>query len=53
MATTDTRTGFRLPWSSDRNQDASASDEAAPTADEAIEDRADAQSALGRHERPR
>jgi hypothetical protein len=37
MATTDTRSGFRLPWSSDRNQDAAAADEAAPTADEAIE----------------
>ena len=37
MATTDTRTGFRLPWSSDRNQDAAAADEAAPTADETIE----------------
>jgi hypothetical protein len=37
MATTDTRTGFRLPWSSDRNQDAAASDEAAPTAEEVLE----------------
>jgi hypothetical protein len=38
MATTDTRTGFRLPWSSDRNQDAGASDDSAPTADEATGD---------------
>ena len=44
MATTDTRTGFRLPWSSDRNQDASAyddasaPDEATPTAVEAVSD---------------
>jgi hypothetical protein len=47
MATTDTRTGFRLPWSSDRNQDATAADEAAPAAGGSIGDAApDAQSAL-------
>jgi hypothetical protein len=40
MATTDTRTGFRLPWSSDRNQDATAAEAAAPTAGEAIGDAA-------------
>ena len=47
MATTDTRTGFRLPWSSDRNQDATAAEAAAPAAGGTVEDAApDAQSAL-------
>jgi hypothetical protein len=40
MATTDTRTGFRLPWSSDRNQEAAAAEEAAPAATETTEDAA-------------
>ena len=34
MATTDTRSGFRLPWSSDRSQDPAAE----VAADEAVTD---------------
>ena len=36
MATTDTRSGFRLPWSSDRNHDAAPADETAEAAADAV-----------------
>ncbi len=46
MATTDTRTGFRLPWSSDRNQEATATEAVAQAPDEAVDDAAPAVQAL-------
>ena len=36
MATTDQRSGFRLPWSSDRSHDAQPTDETAASADEPV-----------------
>src|SRR5262245_14152225 len=36
MATTDQRSGFRLPWSSDRSHESQPADEAAPSADETV-----------------
>jgi hypothetical protein len=44
MATTDTRSGFRLPWSSDRSNDTTAVDETATAAGEAVAEGAQAES---------
>jgi hypothetical protein len=38
MANTDTRSGFRLPWSQDRSHENSAAEDAAPAAEEATEE---------------